>query len=96
LDKKSVEIPHEKREEPTLVQPSRIEFTGGGMLLMNQIDQIKDLQRQGYGPKEIPAWLGIDRKTTSKYMQIEEYSDAVPTRTATSSKLDPWKAEIEQ
>ncbi len=66
------------------------------MLRMNQIDHIKDLQRQGYGPKEIAARLGIDRKTTSKYMRTEEYSDAVPTRTATSSKLDPWKAEIEQ
>ncbi len=63
---------------------------------MNQIDHIKDLQRQGYGPKEIAARLGIDRKTTSKYMRTEEYSDAVPTRKATSSKLDPWKAEIEQ
>jgi DNA-binding CsgD family transcriptional regulator len=29
---------------------------------MNQIDHIKDLQRQGYGPKEIAARLGIDRK----------------------------------
>jgi len=66
------------------------------MLRMNQIDHIKDLQRQGYGPKEIAARLGIDRKTTSKYMRTEEYSDAVPTRKATSSKLDPWKAEIEQ
>ena len=37
---------------------------------MNQIDQIKELQRQGYGAKEIAVRLGIDRKTTAKYMLI--------------------------
>jgi Transposase and inactivated derivatives len=66
------------------------------MLQMNQIDQIKDLQRQGYGPKEIAARLGLDRKTTAKYMGTEDYSGGIPSRKATPSKLDPWKAEIEQ
>lgn len=66
------------------------------MLQMNQIDQIKELQRQGYGPKEIAARLGIDRKTTSKYMKTEDYSGGAPARKSTPSKLDPWKAEIEQ
>jgi DNA-binding transcriptional MerR regulator len=66
------------------------------MLQMNQIDQIKDLQRQGYGPKEIGARLGLDRKTTAKYMRTEDYSGGVPSRKDAPSKLDPWKAEIEQ
>jgi transposase len=64
------------------------------MLQMNQIDQIKDLQRQGYGPREIAARLCIDRKTTAKYMATEDYSDSVPSRKTAPSKLDPWKAEI--
>ncbi len=41
---------------------------------MNQIDQIKELQRQGYGPKEIAARLGIDRKTSTKYMLEDDWS----------------------
>jgi len=66
------------------------------MLQMNQIDQIKDLQRQGYGPKEIAARLGIDRKTTAKYMRTDDYSGGIPSKESAPSKLDPWKAEIEQ
>ena len=79
-----------------LVQTCRIELTGGGNTSDEQIDQIKDLQRQGYGPKEISARLGIDRKTTSKYMRTEDYSGGIPSRKAVPSKLDPWKAEIAQ
>lgn len=63
---------------------------------MNRIDQIKDLQRLGYGPKEIASRLGIDRKTTAKYMQTEDYSDGVVKRKELPSKLDPWKERIEQ
>lgn len=63
---------------------------------MNQIDQIKELQRQGYDPKEIAARLSIDRKTTAKYMLKEDFSTAVVAGRQTSSKLDPWKAQIEQ
>lgn len=65
------------------------------MLQMNQIDQIKELQRQGYGPKEISSRLGLDRKTTAKYMQTEDYSRAAPERKLVPSKLDPWKAQVE-
>ncbi|OHD75340.1 MAG: hypothetical protein A2177_13810 [Spirochaetes bacterium RBG_13_68_11] len=47
------------------------------MLAMNQIDQVKELQRQGYGAKEIAARLSIDRKTTAKYMQREDFNAVV-------------------
>jgi len=40
---------------------------------MNQADQIKVPQRQGYGAKEIAARLSIDRKTTARYKQREEF-----------------------
>jgi hypothetical protein len=36
---------------------------------MNQIDEIKELQRQGLGPQEIAGRLKLDRKTAAKYMQ---------------------------
>ena len=64
------------------------------MLHMNQIDQIKELQRQGYGAKEIADRLGIDRKTAARYMLTDDYSRGVSERKALPSKLDPWKAEI--
>ena len=62
---------------------------------MNQIDQIKELQRQGYGPKEIAARLRIDRKTTA---QVHAQGRLQPRGGAQreASKLDPWKAQIEQ
>jgi len=44
---------------------------------MSQIDQIKELQRRGYGPKEIAARLGIDRKTSRKFMLQDDYSASV-------------------
>jgi len=41
---------------------------------MNQIDQIKDLQRQGLGPQEIAQRLSLDRKTVAKYMCIDDFN----------------------
>jgi transposase len=66
------------------------------MIGMNQIDQIKELQRQGYGPKEIAERLGIDRKTSSKYMLQEDYSASVKEQRQLPSKLDRWKPQIEK
>ena len=63
---------------------------------MNQIDQIKELQRQGYGAKEISARLRIDRKTTTKYMQREDFNAAVASNRQAPSRLDPWKPQIDQ
>ncbi len=63
---------------------------------MNQIDQIKELQRQGYGPTEIAARLNIDRKTTAKYMLKADFSPAVGASQPRASKLDRWKPQIEQ
>lgn len=40
------------------------------MLRMNQIDQIKELQRQGLGPQEIAGRLNLNRKTVAKYMEV--------------------------
>jgi transposase len=66
-----------------------------GMLTMNQIDEVKELQNQGYGPVEISRRLGINRKTVSAYMQKESFSAGFPERAERSSKLDRWKKEID-
>jgi Transposase and inactivated derivatives len=66
------------------------------MLHMNQIDQIKDLQRQGLGACEIATRLGIDRKTTAKYMKQEDFSVSREAQAPLPSKLDPWKPIIDQ
>ena len=41
---------------------------------MNQIDQIKELQRQGLGPQEITGRLSLNRKTEAKYMKFEDFN----------------------
>jgi len=63
---------------------------------MNQVDQIKELQRRGYGAKEIATRLNIDRKTTTKYMRREDFNaEVIPPRTL-PSRLDPWNPQIDQ
>jgi len=64
------------------------------MLHMSQIDQIKDLQRQGFGTCEIAARLRIDRRTTAKYMQQEDFGVPKEAQAPWLSKLDPWKPII--
>lgn len=64
------------------------------MLTLNQIDEIKALQRQGYGTVEIAARLGINRKTASRYLNREDFNDEVSEKSVTPSKIDKWKLEI--
>jgi orotate phosphoribosyltransferase-like protein len=64
------------------------------MLQMNQIDQIKELQRQGLGPQEIAQRLNLDRKTVAKYMRIDDFNSGEWIKKEKTSKLDPWKPKI--
>jgi transposase len=66
------------------------------MLTMNQIDEVKELQRQGYGPVEIARRLGINRKTVSAYMQKDSFTAEQAERARHASKLDRWKDEIDR
>ncbi|MBM3284787.1 MAG: IS21 family transposase [Candidatus Aminicenantes bacterium] len=66
------------------------------MLRMNQIDQIKELQRQGLGPQEISERLNLDRKTVAKYMCIDDFNSVDWIKKNTVSKLDPWKLKIDE
>ena len=72
MDRKIVEIPYGNRREFPRGEPYSISCRKEEMLRMNQIDQVKELQRQGYGPKEIAARLGIDRKTSARYMLLDD------------------------
>ena len=65
------------------------------MLQMNQIDQIKELQRQGLGSLEISSRLKIDRKTVAKYMREEDFNEKAQEKRAPASKLDLWKPVID-
>ena len=66
------------------------------MLRMNQIDQIKELQRQGLGSAEIAGRLNLDRKTVAKYMRAEDFNGQAWIKKAVFSKLDPWKPKIDE
>jgi transposase len=66
------------------------------MLRMNQVDQIKELQRQGIGPKEIGRRLRINRKTVARYMARDGFGQEIEAKPASISRLDPFKATIEE
>lgn len=66
------------------------------MLRMNQIDEIKELQRQGLGPQEIAGRLKLDRKTAAKYMKVEDFNGSPLGKRVSASKLDPWKPKIDE
>jgi transposase len=96
MDRKIAGIPHGNRGGFLADEPCRMAYGEEEMLSMNQVDQIKDLQRQGYGPKQIAERLGIDRKTSSKYMLEDDWSPSAVERKQIPSKLDRWKPEIEK
>jgi transposase len=66
------------------------------MLRMNQVDQIKELQRQGVGPKEIGERLRLNRKTVARHMAQEDFDRALVAKSPIVSRLDPFKAKIEE
>jgi len=66
------------------------------MLRMNQLDQIKDLQRRGLGPQEIAGRLNLDRKTVAKYMKVEDFNGQSRSQRDLASKLDLWKSKIDE
>ena len=67
------------------------------MLKMSQIENIKNMWREGSTIAEIREVTDLDRKTISKYIQQEDFSKdpeqyAKETR---PSKLDPYKPIID-
>jgi len=66
------------------------------MLRLNQVDQIKELQRQGLGPKEIGQRLNLNRKTVARYMARDTFDTGMADKADGPSRLDPFKAKIEE
>jgi transposase len=66
------------------------------MLRMNQVDQIKELQRQGVGPKEISERLNLNRKTVAKYMAREVFDSEAAGKVEVPSRIDPYRDKIEE
>jgi transposase len=63
---------------------------------MNQIDQIKELQRQGLGSWAIAGRMKLDRKTVAKYMKVDDFNGPSQGKKASVSKLDLWKPKIDE
>ena len=66
------------------------------MLNMPQIDSIKNACANGDRVSEIARNLGYDRKTVRKYLQVEDFTEAIPRKETRVSILDPYKAVIDQ
>ena len=66
------------------------------MLHMNQIDQIKELQREGYGPSEIGKRIKVDRKTVAHYMNQEDFNGSLEVAKLEGSKLNRFKPKIDE
>ena len=63
---------------------------------MNQVYQIKEMQRSDLGPYQIAKELNLDPKTVKKYIQQEDFSPKPPVNLEQKSKLDPFKPIIDQ
>jgi transposase len=68
----------------------------GILLNMSQIDDIRERARKGYRLAEICRATGHDPKTVRKYLEMDDFSPRPPAKKVFPSKLDPYKATIDQ
>lgn len=66
------------------------------MLNMSQINHIRDLAREGVRPADIIRQTHLDPKTIRKYLAQEDFSPQVIALQSKDSKLDAYKAVIDQ
>ncbi len=66
------------------------------MLIMSQINHIKDLSNCGYRISEISKKTGADPKTIRKYLAQDDFSPRPPIIQEKPSKLDPFKPIIQE
>lgn len=66
------------------------------MLIMSQINHIKDLNNCGYRVSEISEKTGTDPKTIRKYLAQDDFSPTPPVTKEPPSKLDPFKPVIQE
>lgn len=66
------------------------------MLNMSQIDVIREKAQRGCRIAEISRATGHDPKTVRKYLEMDDFSPKAPVKKGLPSKLDPYKAQIDQ
>jgi len=66
------------------------------MLNMSQIDVIREMAKKGCRLIEITRATGHDPKTVRKYLKMDDFSPRAPIKRTCASKLDPYKAQIDQ
>ncbi len=66
------------------------------MLIMSQINHIRDLRQCGYRIRKKKKKVGADHKTIRKYLAEDNFSPAPPTLCQKPSILDPYKAKIQE
>ena len=68
----------------------------GILLNMSQIDDIREMARKGCRLAEIARATGHDPKTVRKYLEMDDFSPRPPAKKVFPSKLDPYKAQVDQ
>ncbi len=66
------------------------------LLRGKDVQEIEELKRQGLSIKSISTLTGCDRKTIRKYLGQPETAPVYGPRPARPSKLDAFKAYIEE
>ena len=66
------------------------------MLRGKDVQELKELQRQGMSIQAISKLTGWDRKTIRKYMQAAGVAPEYGPRTPQPSKLDAFKPYLEE
>lgn len=66
------------------------------MIAMSTVHEIKALQAEGWSLSAIARHLSLDPKTVRKYWQQTDFSPSFPRVSTRASKLDPYKATIDQ
>ncbi len=68
----------------------------GSLLNMSQIDVIREKAQKGYRLAEISRATGHDPKTIRKYLEMDDFNTKPPVKKHFPSRLDPYKATIDQ
>lgn len=66
------------------------------MINMSTVNSIRQLRREGRSIADIARSCGVSRDTVYKYLRQDDFSPGVPVKKARASKLDPYKAIIQQ
>jgi transposase len=66
------------------------------LLRGREVQELKELQRQGMSIQGISKLTGWDRKTIRKYLQQPEALPEYGPRREQASKLDPFKPYLEE